>query len=64
MISDVFYHVWTVTAVKSARQVVEALNAEDSDVDIVLTDVELPQEKGFKMLKHILGRENLSHVPV
>lgn len=55
---------YKVTAVKSARQVVEALNAEDSDVDIVLTDVELPQEKGFKMLKHILGRENLSHVPV
>lgn len=55
---------WTVTAVKSARQVVEVLNSENSDVDIVLADVELPQEKSFKMLKHILGQGSLSHVAV
>eukprot|EP00250_Pteridium_aquilinum_P021550 c25163_g1_i2 orf=120-1676(+) len=55
---------YKVTAVKSAHQVVETLKLQDSDVDIVLTDVELPQEKGFKMLKHILHQDNLSHIAV
>ncbi|MCO5587421.1 hypothetical protein L7F22_041370 [Adiantum nelumboides] len=55
---------YKVTSVKSAHQVVDALKSEDSHVDIVLTDVDLPQEKSFKMLKHILRQDNLSHIAV
>ncbi|KAI5084131.1 hypothetical protein GOP47_0000300 [Adiantum capillus-veneris] len=55
---------YKVTTVKSARQVVDVLKSEESHVDIVLTDVELPQEKSFKMLNHIFRQENLGHIAV
>lgn len=42
----------------------EALESENAGVDIILSDVELPQEKCFKMLQHIVRQENLSHIAV
>ncbi|KAH7431774.1 hypothetical protein KP509_08G065800 [Ceratopteris richardii] len=55
---------YKVTAVKSARDVIEILKSKAADVDIILTDVELPQEKGFKILKHIVRQEDLGHIAV
>ncbi|KAH7296408.1 hypothetical protein KP509_26G022500 [Ceratopteris richardii] len=55
---------YKVTAVRSARDVIETLRLKGADVDIILTDVELPQEKGFKMLRHIVRQEDLGHVAV
>ena len=57
--------IWhAVTAVKSGRKVIEALESAKSDVDIILFDVELPGEKGFKMLKHVMRRDELNHIAV
>lgn len=49
---------------KSARQVIDALNAEGHDIDIVLTEVDLPMTKGMKMLKYIMRDKELRRIPV
>ena len=60
-----FLLIWhSVTAVKSGRKVIEILESAKSDVDIILFDVELPGEKGFKMLKHVMRRDELNHIAV
>ncbi|XP_021761586.1 two-component response regulator-like APRR1 [Chenopodium quinoa] len=55
---------YQVTSVKSARQVVDALNAESSDIDIILSEVDLPTKKGFKLLKYIMRDKQLQRIPV
>ncbi|KNA05633.1 hypothetical protein SOVF_188550 [Spinacia oleracea] len=55
---------YQVTSVKSARQVVDALNAERSEIDIILSEVDLPTKKGFKLLKYIMRDEQLQRIPV
>ncbi|KAF2311295.1 hypothetical protein GH714_021568 [Hevea brasiliensis] len=55
------YHV---TSVRSARQVIDALNAEGPDIDIILAEVDLPMKKGMKMLKYITRDKELRHIPV
>lgn len=52
------------TAVRSARQVIDALNAEGSDIDIILAEVDLPMTKGMKMLKYIMRDKELRRIPV
>lgn len=54
----------TVTSVRSARQVVDALNAEGSDIDLILSEVDLPTKKGFKLLKYIMRDKELQRIPV
>lgn len=53
-----------VTVVRSARQVIDALNAEGSDIDIILAEVDLPMTKGLKMLKYITRDKDLRRIPV
>lgn len=55
---------FSVTAVKSPRQVIDALNAEGPDIDIILSEVDLPMSKGLKMLKHIMRDKELRRIPV
>ncbi|KAK1260411.1 Two-component response regulator-like APRR1 [Acorus gramineus] len=55
---------YQVTSVKTARQVIDALNAEGPDIDIILTEVDLPVSKGFKMLKYIMRNEELRRIPI
>ncbi|KAG6390010.1 hypothetical protein SASPL_151488 [Salvia splendens] len=55
---------YQVTAVKSPRQVIDALNAEGPDIDIILSEVELPMSKGLKMLKYITRDKELRRIPV
>ncbi|GMQ10799.1 hypothetical protein CsSME_00053665 [Camellia sinensis var. sinensis] len=55
---------YQVTSVKSARQVIDALNAEGPDIDIILSEVDLPMAKGLKMLKYITRDEELQRIPV
>ena len=52
------------TTVKSPRQVIDALNAEGPDIDIILSEVELPMSKGLKMLKYITRDKELRRIPV
>lgn len=52
------------TAVRSARQVIDALNAEGPDIDIILAEVDLPMRKGLKMLKYITRDRELRRIPV
>ena len=49
---------------RSARQVIDALNAEGPDIDIILADLDLPMAKGMKMLKYITRDQNLRRIPV
>lgn len=58
------YFLFTVTTVKSARQVIDALNAEGPDIDIILTEVDLPMTKGMKLLKYIMRNNELRRIPV
>lgn len=51
-------------SVKSARQVIDALNAEGPDIDIILADLDLPMAKGMKMLKYITRDKALRRIPV
>lgn len=51
-------------SVKSARQVIDALNAEAPDIDIILAEVDLPMTKGMKMLKYITRDKELRRIPV
>lgn len=55
---------FTVTSVKSARQVIDVLNAEGPDIDIILAEVDLPMKKGMKMLKYIMRDKELRRIPV
>lgn len=55
---------YQVTSVRSARQVIDALNAEGPDIDIILAEVDLPMNKGMKMLKYITRDKELRRIPV
>ncbi|XP_022738610.1 two-component response regulator-like APRR1 isoform X2 [Durio zibethinus] len=55
---------YQVTSVRSARQVIDALNAEGPEIDIILAEVDLPMTKGMKMLKYIMRNKELRHIPV
>lgn len=52
------------TSVRSPRQVIDALNAEGSDIDLILAEVDLPMTKGLKMLKYITRDKELQRIPV
>lgn len=54
----------TVISVKSARQVIDALNAESEHIDLILAEVGLPKKKGVKMLKYIARDKELRRIPV
>ena len=54
---------FTVISVKSPRQVIDALNAEGPNIDLILSEVDLPMAKGLKMLKYIMRKE-LQRIPV
>ncbi|XP_073153712.1 two-component response regulator-like APRR1 [Henckelia pumila] len=55
---------YQVTSVRSPRQVIDALNAEGPEIDIILSEVDLPMTKGFKMLKYIMRDRGLRRIPV
>ncbi|EXB38554.1 Two-component response regulator-like protein [Morus notabilis] len=55
---------YQVICVRSARQVIDALNAEGPDIDIILADLDLPLAKGMKMLKYITRDKDLRRIPV
>ncbi|XWS51160.1 hypothetical protein CRYUN_Cryun12cG0153500 [Craigia yunnanensis] len=55
---------YQVTPVRSARQVIDALNAEGPEIDIILAEVDLPMTKGMKMLKYIIRDKELRRIPV
>ncbi|KAF5957657.1 hypothetical protein HYC85_004882 [Camellia sinensis] len=55
---------YQVTSVRSARQVIDALNAEGPDIDIILSEVDIPMAKGLKMLKYIMRDKELRRIPV
>ena len=55
---------FAVTSVRSPRQVIDALNAEGPDIDIILSEVDLPMPKGLKMLKYIMRDKELRRIPV
>lgn len=55
---------YQVISVRSARQVIHALNAEGPDIDIILTEVDLPMAKGMKMLKYVTRDKELRRIPV
>lgn len=52
------------TCVRSARQVIDALNAEGQYIDIILAEVDLPVKKGMKLLKYIARDKELRRIPV
>ncbi|MCD7447517.1 Tor complex Tor2 interacting protein 1 [Datura stramonium] len=55
---------YQVISVRSPRQVIDALNAEGSHIDLILSEVDLPMSKGFKMLKYIMRDKQLRRIPV
>ncbi|XP_004500014.1 two-component response regulator-like APRR1 isoform X2 [Cicer arietinum] len=55
---------YQVISVKSARQVIDALNAEGDHIDLILAEVGLPKKKGMKMLKYIARDKGLHRIPV
>uniref|UniRef100_A0A6M2EX34 Uncharacterized protein n=1 Tax=Populus davidiana TaxID=266767 RepID=A0A6M2EX34_9ROSI len=55
---------YQVTSVRSARQVIDALNAEGPEIDIILSEVDIPMTKGMKMLKYITRDKDLRRIPV
>ncbi|GAB2270018.1 Tor complex Tor2 interacting protein 1 [Dionaea muscipula] len=55
---------YQVTSVRSARQVIDALNAEGFDIDVILAEVDLPMKKGMKMLKYITRDKEFQRIPV
>lgn len=59
-----FSFLLTVISVSSARQVIDALNAEGPEIDIILSEVDLPMAKGMKMLKYITRDKELRRIPV
>lgn len=54
----------TVVSVRSARQVIDALNSEGPAIDIILAEVDLPVKKGMKLLKYITRDKELRRIPV
>lgn len=55
---------YQVTSVRTARQVIDALNAEGPEIDIILTEVDLPIAKGLKMLKYIMRHKERQRIPI
>ncbi|XP_029116549.1 two-component response regulator-like PRR1 isoform X2 [Elaeis guineensis] len=55
---------YQVTSVKSARQVIDVLNAQGPDIDIILAEVDLPVAKGLKMLKYVARDKSLRRIPI
>ncbi|URE25480.1 Two-component response regulator-like, partial [Musa troglodytarum] len=55
---------YQVTSVRSARQVIDVLNAQGPEIDIILAEIELPMTKGLKMLKYIMRNKDLRHIPI
>ncbi|XP_015892310.3 two-component response regulator-like APRR1 isoform X2 [Ziziphus jujuba] len=55
---------YQVVSVRTAREVIDALNAEGQDIDIILAEVDLPVTKGMKMLKYITRDKDLRRIPV
>jgi pseudo-response regulator 1 len=55
---------YQVTSVKSARQVIDALNAEGQYIGIILAEVDLPTKKGMKMLKYIARDKELRRIHI
>jgi len=55
---------FTVISVRSARQVIDALNAEGQYIDMILAEVDLPIKKGMKLLKYIARDKELCRIPV
>ncbi|KAL5973074.1 Tor complex Tor2 interacting protein 1 [Asimina triloba] len=45
-------------------KVIDALNAEGPDIDIILTEIDLPISKGLKMLKYIMRNKELRRIPI
>ncbi|KAI3689273.1 hypothetical protein L2E82_47226 [Cichorium intybus] len=45
-------------------QVIDALNAEGPDIDIILSEIDLPIPKGMKMLKYIMREKDLRRILV
>jgi CheY-like chemotaxis protein len=54
---------FAVTPVRSARQVIDALNA-GPNIDLILAELDLPLAKGMKMLKYINRDKELQRIPV
>eukprot|EP00256_Glycine_max_P057346 XP_014625173.1 two-component response regulator-like APRR1 isoform X2 [Glycine max] len=55
---------YQVISVRSARQVIDALNAEGQYIDMILAEVDLPIKKGMKLLKYIARDKELCRIPV
>ncbi|KAI3953830.1 hypothetical protein MKW98_017654 [Papaver atlanticum] len=55
---------YQVTSARSARQLIDALNAEGPNIDIILSEVDLPTSKGFKMLKYLMRQKESQRIPV
>ncbi|ESW27284.1 hypothetical protein PHAVU_003G188400 [Phaseolus vulgaris] len=55
---------YQVTSVRSARQLIDALNAERQYIDMILVEVDLPVKKGMKLLKYITRDKELCRIPV
>ncbi|KAI3872984.1 hypothetical protein MKX03_001737 [Papaver bracteatum] len=55
---------YQVTSARTPRQVIDALNAEGRDIDIILSEVDLPISKGLKMLKYIMRDKDLQRIPI
>ncbi|OVA08952.1 Signal transduction response regulator [Macleaya cordata] len=55
---------YQVTSVRTARQVIDALNADGSSIDIILTEVDLPIGKGLKLLKYIMRDKEFHRIPI
>ena len=53
-----------VTPVERAAEVLDVLRSGGPPVDLILAEVELPNGKGYKMLKHIMKEERLKYLPV
>lgn len=54
----------TVISVRSAMEVIDALNSEGSYIDLILTAIDLPIETSMKMLKYIMQDKDFQHIPV
>ncbi|KAI3987714.1 hypothetical protein MKX01_028448 [Papaver californicum] len=55
---------YQVTSARTPRQMIDALNAEGRDIDIILSEVDLPISKGLKMLKYIMRDKELQRIPI
>jgi response regulator RpfG family c-di-GMP phosphodiesterase len=44
--------------------VIDALNAEGPEIDVILSEVDIPMTKGMKMLKYIMRDKDLRRIPV